>query len=44
VTIDALRAKVDRGAQLNVHQDGPLTVTLADCHGKLESEATTFPG
>jgi pimeloyl-ACP methyl ester carboxylesterase len=33
VTIDAARAKVDCKAQLNVTTDGPLTVTLEDCHG-----------
>jgi hypothetical protein len=33
VTIDATRAKVDCKAQLNVTTDGPLTVTLEDCHG-----------
>jgi hypothetical protein len=33
VTIDAARAKVDCKAQLDVTTDGPLTVTLEDCHG-----------
>jgi hypothetical protein len=33
VTIDAARAKVDCKAQLNVTTDGPLAVTLQDCHG-----------
>jgi hypothetical protein len=33
VTIDAARARVDCTAQLNVTTDGPLAVTLEDCHG-----------
>jgi hypothetical protein len=32
VTIDAKRAKVDCHAQLNVKSDGPISVSLADCH------------
>ena len=32
VTIDAKRAKVSCKAQLNVKSDGPISVTLADCH------------
>jgi hypothetical protein len=32
VTIDAKRAKVDCHAQLFIKSDGPITVTLADCH------------
>jgi hypothetical protein len=42
VTIDATRAKVDCKAQLNVTTDGPLTVTLADCHGKTKSVTASF--
>jgi hypothetical protein len=32
VTIDGKRAKVNCHPQLNVKSDGPITVTLADCH------------
>jgi hypothetical protein len=42
VTIDAARAKVDCKAQLHVTTDGPLTVTLADCHGKGRSVTQSF--
>jgi hypothetical protein len=42
VTIDAKRAKVDCNAQLNVTTDGPLTVTLAECHGKSKSVTAGF--
>jgi C-terminal binding-module, SLH-like, of glucodextranase len=42
VTIDAKRAKVDCNAQLNVTTDGPLTVTLAECHGKAKSITASF--
>jgi hypothetical protein len=42
VTIDAKRAHVDCKAQLNVASDGPLAVTLADCHGKGKSVTQSF--
>jgi len=42
VTIDGARAKVDCKAQLHVTTDGPLTVTLADCHGKGRSVTQSF--
>ncbi len=42
VTIDAARAKVDCRAQLNVETDGPISVTLADCHGKGKSVTASF--
>lgn len=42
VTIDAARAKVDCAAQMHVSTDGPLTVTLADCHGKHRSVSESF--
>ncbi len=42
VTIDAARAKVDCKARLHVTTDGPLTVTLADCHGKGRSVTQSF--
>lgn len=42
VTIDAARAKVDCKAQLHVTSDGPLNVTLADCHGKGKSVTQSF--
>jgi hypothetical protein len=42
VTIDAARAKLDCKAQLHVTTDGPLTVTLADCHGKGRSVTQSF--
>jgi hypothetical protein len=42
VTIDAARAKADCKAQLHVSTDGPLTVTLADCHGKGRSVTQSF--
>lgn len=42
VTIDAARARVDCKAQPHVTTDGPLTVTLADCHGKGRSLTQSF--
>ena len=42
VTIDAKRANVDCNAQLNVTTDGPLTVTLAECHGKSKTVTASF--
>jgi hypothetical protein len=44
VTIDAKRARVDCNAKLNVTTDGPLEVTLAECHGKHMSRTLSFPG
>jgi hypothetical protein len=42
VTIDASRARVDCAAHLEVHTDGPLRVTLADCPGGGPARAFSF--
>jgi C-terminal binding-module, SLH-like, of glucodextranase len=44
VTIDAKRARVDCNAKLQVSTDGPLEVTLAECHGKHSSRTFAFGG
>ncbi|HEY1835161.1 MAG TPA: hypothetical protein VGG08_12050 [Solirubrobacteraceae bacterium] len=44
VTIDAKRAHVDCNAKLAVNTDGPLEVTLAECHGKRTSRTLSFGG
>lgn len=44
VTIDAKRAHVDCNAKLAVNADGPLEVTLSECHGKGTSRRLSFGG